>query len=54
MLVLCLCQLIVFLQDSVEDMVDSRAQIKIHSRQLKASLAKTISMKGMLEAFPSL
>lgn len=30
-------------------MADSRAEIKIYCRQLKASLAKTIRMKKMLE-----
>lgn len=41
---------IFFLQDS-EVMTDSRAQIKMYCRQLKAFF---VGMKGMLELFPPL
>lgn len=33
----------------IQFMADTRAQIKTYCRQLKASLAKTVSMKGRLE-----
>lgn len=35
-------------------MPDNRAQIKMYCRQLKASSAKTISLKVMVEPFPPL